>query len=193
MSLHPLRSLTSLLRKAVDADETVTFGELLRRTGIETFGPVILVLALLSLIPYASVLTGVGLIVLGFGMLAGGSVMQVPAWLLRWRMRGRHIHASLGSLERVLRLFGSGRPGTGWVVGDRLIGGLVAWSGFVMALPMPLIPFNNFLPAVALALLGLAAMERRPALVGAGALFSLGGTLYFVFVGQAAFTLLGWI
>ncbi|HYO15965.1 MAG TPA: exopolysaccharide biosynthesis protein [Thermoanaerobaculia bacterium] len=193
MSLHPLRSLTSLLRKAVDADETVTFGELLRRTGIETFGPVILVLALLSLIPYASVLTGVGLIVLGVGMLGGRRVLRVPGWLLRWRMRGRHIHASLGSLERVLRLFGSGRPGRGWVVGDRLIGGLVAWSGFVMALPMPLIPFNNFLPAVGLALLGLAAMERRPALVGAGALFSFGGTLYFVLVGQAAFTLLGWI
>lgn len=193
MSLHPLKSLTSLLRRVVDADETVTFGELLHRTGIDAFGPVILVLALLSMIPYASVLTGVGLIVLGFGMLAGGRVMQVPGWLLRWRMRGRHIHASLGSLERVLRFFGSGRPSTGWVVGDRLIGGLVAWSGFVMALPMPLIPFNNFLPAVALALLGLAAMERRPALVGAGALFSLGGTLYFVLVGQAAFTLLGWI
>lgn len=193
MSLHPLKSLITLLRKTVDVDETVTFGELLRRAGIEAFGPVILVLALLSLIPYASVLTGVGLIVLGLGMLAGSRVLQVPGWLLRWRMRGRHIHASLGSLERVLRFLGPGRSGQGWVVSDRLIGALVAWSGFVMALPMPLIPFNNFLPAVALALLGLAAMERRPALVGAGALFSLGGTVYFVLVGQAAFALLGWI
>ncbi|MFP5286165.1 MAG: exopolysaccharide biosynthesis protein, partial [Thermoanaerobaculia bacterium] len=120
---------------------------MLRRTGIEAFGPVILVLALLSLIPYASVLTGVGLLVLGTGMLAGRRVMRVPGWLLRWRMRGRHIHASLGSLEKVLRFLGPGRAGGGWVVSDRLIGALVAWSGFVMALPMPLIPFNNFLPA----------------------------------------------
>jgi hypothetical protein len=193
MSLHPLRSLTSLLRKAVHADETVTFGELLRRTGIEAIGPAIFLLAVLSMIPYASMLTGAGLVMMGLGMLLGSRGLRIPGWLLRWRMRGRHIHASLGSVDRVLRLFGRGRPGEGWVVGDRLIGGLVAWSGFVLALPMPLIPFNNFLPAIGLALLGLAAMERRPALVGAGALFSLGGTLYFVLVGQAAFTLLGWI
>lgn len=192
MAFHPFRSITGRLREAIHAEETLPLGELLKRAGVEAIGPAILVLAILSMIPYASVMTGAGLMVVGLGMVVGSRALWLPGWLLKVRMRGRHVHASLGSLERFLAWLGPRRSGEGaaWVVNGRFIGALVLWTAFVLALPMPL-PGNNILPAVGLILLGLAVVERRPSLVGLGALFSIAGTAYFVLAGQAAFAVVG--
>lgn len=192
MSFHPFRSITGRLRESIGAEETLPLSEVLKRSGVESIGPAILVLAILSMVPYASVLTGAGLMVVGLGMVAGSRTLWLPGWLLKFRMRGRHVHASLGSLERFLAWLGPRRSGAGtaWVVNGRFVGALVLWTAFVLALPMPL-PFNNVLPAVGLILLGLAIVERRPALVGLGALFSVAGTAYFVLVGHAAFAAVG--
>lgn len=192
MSFHPLRSVTSRLRDAIGKEETLSVGDLLKRARVEAIGPAILVLAILSMVPYASILTGAGLMAVGLGMIVGSQALWLPAWLLRFRMRGRHVHASVGSLERFLRWLGPRRTGAGaaWIVNGRLVGALVVWTAFVLALPVPL-PFNNILPAVGLVLLGLAVVERRPSLVGMGALFSIAGTAYFLLAGHAAFAALG--
>lgn len=189
---HPFRSVTGRLRASIHEEETLPLGEILKRSGVETIGPAILVLALLSLVPYASVLTGAGLMVVGLGMVVGSRALWLPGWLLKLRMRGRHVHASLGSLERFLVWLGPRRSGAGtaWVVNGRFVGALVLWTAFVLALPVPL-PGNNILPAVGLILLGLAVVERRPSLVGLGALFSIAGTAYFVLLGHAAFAAVG--
>jgi len=176
------------MREGIDEKGTVSISDLLHRAGAEAFGPAILVLALLSMVPYASMFTGAGLMVLGWGMFVGGAGVWLPKWLLRQRMQGRHVLASLGKLERCL-LWLSPRPGTNRPVSPRLIGALVAWTAFLLALPLP-IPFNNILPAVGLMLLGMAVVERRPVLVGLGALFSVGGLLYFLLAGQVAWSAL---
>ncbi|HSN87244.1 MAG TPA: exopolysaccharide biosynthesis protein [Thermoanaerobaculia bacterium] len=192
MSFHPFRSMTGRLRDSIGAEETLSLGELLKRSGVEAIGPAILVLAILSMVPYAGILTGVGLMLVGLGMIFGSRALWLPGWLLKFRMRGRHVHASLGSLERLLRWLGPRRSGggTAWAVNGRFVGALVLWTAFVLALPMPL-PFNNILPAVGLILLGLAVVERRPSLVGLGALCSVAGTAYFVLMGHAAFAAVG--
>jgi hypothetical protein len=192
MSFHPFRSITGRLREVVGKEETVSLGELLKRAGVEAIGPAILVLAILSMIPYASILTGIGLMLIGLGMVFGSRVLWLPNWLLRFRMRGRHVHASVGSLERFLRWLGPRRSGSGtaWAVNGRFVGALVLWTAFVLTLPMPL-PFNNILPAVGLILLGLAVVESRPSLVGMGALCSVAGTAYFLLMGHAIFAVLG--
>lgn len=189
---HPFRSVTGRLRESIQEEETLPLGEILKRSGVETIGPAILVLAILSLVPYAGMLTGVGLMLVGLGMIAGSRALWLPGWILRFRMRGRHVHASLGSLERLLRWLGPQRSGAGtaWAVNRRFVGALVLWTAFVLTLPMPL-PFNNILPAMGLILLGLAVVERRPSLVGLGALFSVAGTAYFVLMGHAAFAAVG--
>lgn len=184
MSSPELSSLSGLLRQAVEEDESVSLDELLRRTGSDSAGPTIVILSILSMIPYASFVTGAGLMVVGGQMMVGSRKSWLPKRLLRWRMQGRHVRGGLTRLERWLRVLapeGSRRR----VLSKPLVGALVLWTAFMLALPLPLVPFANVLPAAGLALIGLAVMEHRPLLAGFGALLSLGGTAYFLAVSKA--------
>jgi hypothetical protein len=183
MASPELTSLSSRLGQALETDEDVSLDELLRRSGVESFGPTIVLLSVLSMVPYVSFFTGAGLMVLGGQLLAGSRRSWLPKAFLRYRMKARHVRASLAGLERWLRLLGPG-PSARWSVSRPFLGALVLWTSFMLALPLPLVPFANFLPAAGLALMGIALMEHRPLLVGLGALFSLGGTAYFVLVGK---------
>jgi hypothetical protein len=179
-----LSTLSSLLRQAVEEDEALTLDDLLKRAGTDSFGPTIVILSVLSMIPYASFVTGAGLMVVGGQMVVGSRRSLLPKGLLRWRMQGRHVRSGLARLERWLRVLapeGSRRR----VLSTPLVGVLVLWTAFMLALPLPLVPFANVLPAAGLALIGLAVMEHRPLLAGFGALLSLGGTAYFLAVGKA--------
>jgi hypothetical protein len=183
MSSPELSTLSGLLRQAVHEDEALTLDELLRRTGSDSFGPTIVILSILSMIPYASFVTGAGLMVVGGQMVVGSRKSWLPKGLLRFRMQGRHVRSGIARLERwmeVLAPAGSRR----YAVSKPLIGLLVLWTAFMLALPLPLVPFANFLPAAGLVLIGLAVMEQRPLLAGFGALLSLGGTAYFLAVGK---------
>jgi len=60
------------------------------------------------------------------------------------------------------------------------MGAIIAWTGFLLALPVPL-PFGNQLPAATLCLLGAALLEERPAWAWIGAAASCGNSLYFAF------------
>jgi hypothetical protein len=180
-----LSSLSSRLSQAVEDHEDVSLDELLRRSGVESFGPTIVLLSVLSMVPYVSFFTGAGLMVLGGQLVAGSRRSWLPKVFLHYRMKARHVRASLAGLERWLRLLGPG-PSARWSVSRPILGILVLWTAFMLALPLPLVPFANILPAAGLVLMGVALMEHRPLLVGLGALFSLGGTAYFLLVGKVA-------
>lgn len=178
-----LSTLSSLLRQTVDEEEALTLDELLKRTGSDSFGPTIVILSILSMIPYASFVTGAGLMVVGGQMVVGSRKSWLPKAFLRFRMQGRHVRAGLSRMERWLQVLapsGSRRH----AVSKPLVGLVVLWTAFMLALPLPLVPFANLLPAAGLALIGLAVMEHRPLLAGFGALLSLGGTAYFLAVGK---------
>lgn len=183
MASPELSTLSVLLRQTVEEDEALTLDDLLRRTGADTFGPTIVILSILSMIPYASFVTGAGLMVVGGQMVVGSRKSWLPKAFLRFRMQGRHVRAGLSRLERWLQVLapaGSRRR----AVSKPLVGLLVLWTAFILALPLPLVPFANILPAAGLALIGLAVMEHRPLLAGFGAILSLGGTAYFLAVGK---------
>jgi hypothetical protein len=189
MSSPELSSLSGLLRQSVGEDEALTLDELLERTGTDSFGPTIVILSVLSMVPYASFVTGAGLMVVGGQMMVGSRKSWLPKGLLRWRMQGRHLRSGLARLERWLHVLapeGARRR----VLSKPLVGALVLWTAFMLALPLPLVPFANILPAAGLALIGLAVMEHRPLLAGFGALLSLGGTAYFLAVGKTVLALL---
>jgi hypothetical protein len=185
MSSPELSSLSRRLWQTLDEKEDVSLDELLRRTGVESFGPTIVVLSVLSMVPYVSFFTGAGLMVLGGQLMAGSRRSWLPKVFMRYRMKARHIRASLAGLDRWLRFLGPGASAR-WSVSRPFLGALVLWTAFMLALPLPLVPFANLLPAAGLVLMGVSLMEHRPLLVGLGALFSLGGTAYFLLVGKVA-------
>ena len=165
MSSPELSSLSGLLRQSVGEDEALTLDELLERTGTDSFGPTIVILSILSMVPYASFVTGAGLMVVGGQMMVGSRKSWLPKGLLRWRMQGRHVRSGLARLESWLRVLGP-KGARRRVLSKPLVGALVLWTAFMLALPLPLVPFANILPAAGLALIGLAVMEQRPLLAG---------------------------
>jgi hypothetical protein len=58
------------------------------------------------------------------------------------------------------------------------MGLLIAWTAFLLAIPVP-IPFGNILPAAVLVLLGAALLEERPSWGWIGAGGSVGISIYF--------------
>lgn len=169
------------LHALLDAEGEIRLGELLDAAGEQSYGLLVLLIALPNLIPGLNIglapVGGLGLMGLG-AQLAWG--IEHP-WLPR-RLQAQPIHKgriknALAKLELQLNRFrwrGSlRRPLSG-----RWMGACIAWTGFLLAIPVPL-PFGNQIPAAILCLLGAALLEERPAWAWLGAAGSLGNTIYF--------------
>lgn len=162
-------------------DGRITLGELVEVAGEQTVGLLVLLLALPSLVPVVDVaaapLGGAAIIGLGWRMARGDAKPWLPERIREMELRKGRVKESLARVESVmarLRLDQlERRP-----VSQRWMGALIAWTGVLLAIPVPL-PFGNILPAATLAILGIALLEERPGLGWIGALASLGITLYF--------------
>ena len=171
-------TLRSLLRE----DRTLTLGEFMDRAGEQTYGFMVLLLALPSLIPAVNVpaapVGGGAIMALGWQMAKGEEHPWIPERLQKMELHRGRIEEAMARLEALLgkvrwqRL--ERRP-----LSHRWMGLLIAWTGLLLAVPVPL-PLGNILPAGVLCLQGLALLEERPALGWLGAFASLGVTLYFV-------------
>jgi hypothetical protein len=169
------------LHALLDAEGEITLGELLDAAGEQTYGLLVLLLSLPNLIPGLNVglapVGGAGLIALGAQMAWGTSHPWVPGRIQAQPIHKGRIKAALAKLEyqlNRLRWRGAGqRP-----LSHRWMGAVIAWTGFLLALPVPL-PFGNQLPAAILCLLGAALLEERPAWAWLGTVASFGNTLYF--------------
>lgn len=169
------------LHALLDADGEITLGELLDAAGEQTYGLLTLLLSLPNLIPGLNVglapVGGIGLMVLGAQLAWGIPHPWVPLRVQAQPIHKGRIKNALAKLEvqlARLRWRGAGRSplSRSWV------GACIAWTGFLLAVPVPL-PFGNQLPAAILCLLGAALLEERPAWAWIGAAGSLGNTLYF--------------
>ncbi|WP_026852677.1 exopolysaccharide biosynthesis protein [Geothrix fermentans] len=171
------------LHALLDAEGEITLGELLDAAGEQTYGLLTLLLSLPSLIPGLNVglapVGGIGLMALGAQLAWGTPHPWVPARIQAQPIHKGRIKDALARLEVQLnRLRWRGaerRP-----LHRRWVGACVAWTGFLLAVPVPL-PFGNQLPAAILCLLGAALLEERPTWAWIGAAASLGNTLYFAF------------
>ncbi len=171
------------LHALLDAEGEITLGELLDAAGEQTYGLLVLLLSLPNLIPGLNVglapVGGIGLMGLGAQLVWGRPYPWVPGRIKAQPIHKGRIKDALAKFETQLSRFrGQGtkqRP-----LSYRWMGAVIAWTGFLLAIPVPL-PFGNQLPAAILCLLGAALLEERPAWAWIGAAASFGNTLYFAF------------
>ena len=171
------------LHALLDAEGEITLGELLDAAGEQTYGLLVLLVALPNLIPGLNVglapVGGIGLMALGAQLAWGTPHPWVPKRIQIQPIHKGRIKDALAKLEAQLKRFrwrgAEQRP-----LSHRWMGACIAWTGFLLAIPVPL-PFGNQLPAATLCLLGAALLEERPAWAWIGAAGSLGNTLYFAF------------
>lgn len=177
------RPFFATLHLLLDAEGEISLGELLDAAGEQTYGLLVLLLSLPNLIPGLNLglapVGGIGLMVLGAQMVWGNPHPWVPQRFKAQPIHKGRVKDALARFETQLNRFrwhGSQRR----PLSPRWMGAVIAWTGFLLALPVPL-PFGNQLPAATLCLLGAALLEERPAWAWTGAAGSLGNTLYFAF------------
>jgi len=169
------------LHALLDAEGAVTLGELLDAAGEQTYGLLVLLLSLPSLIPGLNLglapVGGVGIVAMGLQLAWGIPHPWVPRRVQTQPIHKGHIKNALARFETQLdRLRWPGavqRP-----LNRRWVGLVTAWTGFLLAIPVPL-PFGNVLPAAILCLLGAALLEERPLWAWVAAAAAFGNTLYF--------------
>jgi hypothetical protein len=169
------------LHTLLDSEGEITLGELLDAAGEQTYGLLVLLLSLPNLIPGLNLglapIGGAGLIALGAQLAWGKPHPWVPARVQAQPIHKGRIKDALAKFETQINRF-RWRGAVQRPLSHRWMGAIIAWTGFLLALPVPL-PFGNQLPAAILCLLGAALLEERPAWAWIGAAAMLGNTLYF--------------
>ena len=175
------RPFFTTLRALLDREGETRIGDLLHAAKEQTYGLLILLLALPSLIPGINVgtapLGGLAMIWIGLQMVFGKRHPYLPNRIRNQCIQKGRLKEALARLEGFLDRFG-GEDRTRRTLNQRWMGLLVTWTALLLTIPVPL-PFGNILPASILALLGAALLEERPAWVWLGALGSLFNTVYF--------------
>lgn len=175
------RPFFTALHERLDQEGEVTLGDLVDQAEEQTFGLLILLIALPSLIPGLNLGTapvgGLFIIWIGFQMAAGRANPQIPNRLRDQRIHKGKVKDALakleGYLDRINQESRVRRP-----LNQRWMGFVTGLTGFLLALPVPL-PFGNQLPAVILVLLGAALLEERPSWGWLGTAAALGNAIYF--------------
>ena len=188
LSLPPLsrwkyrpRPFFRVLRELLDQQGEVTLGQLAEAAHEQTCGLLVLLLALPSLVPGINVgaapLGGLGILAIGAQMAQGSTRPWIPERVRRQNLHKGKVKEVLARFETVLGRLRLPRPKRR-ALNLRWTGVLIAWTGFLLALPIPL-PFANILPAAVLCLVGAALLEERSAWGWLGAAAAVGNTLYF--------------
>jgi hypothetical protein len=171
------------LHTLLDAEGEITLGELLDAAGEQTYGLLVLLLSMPNLIPGLNLglapVGGIGLMALGAQLAWGTPHPWIPKRIQVQPIHKGRIKDGLAKFEFQLNRF-RWRGAVQRPLSHRWMGGVIGWTGFLLALPVPL-PFGNQLPAAILCLLGAALLEERPTWAWIGALASVGNTLYFAF------------
>jgi hypothetical protein len=171
------------LHVLLDAEGEITLGELLDAAGEQTYGLLVLLLSLPNLIPGLNLglapVGGIGLVALGAQLAWGTPHPWIPNRIQAQPIHKGRIKNALAKFEAQIDRF-RWRGAVRRPLNHRWMGVAIAWTGFLLAIPVPL-PFGNQLPAAILCLLGAALLEERPAWAWIGAAAMLGNTLYFAF------------
>ncbi|BDU74288.1 exopolysaccharide biosynthesis protein [Mesoterricola silvestris] len=183
------RPLFSVLHDLLDHDRDVRLGELLDAAGEQSYGLLILLLALPSLVPALNTglapVGGAAVMAIGYQLGKGVPHPWVPQRILALPIHKGAVKHALARLEGLL-LRWSSRTAERHPLSRRWMGAALVWTGFLLALPVPL-PFANIIPAAVLCLLGAAVMEQRQDWAWAATFASLGTTLYFALSANLAF------
>jgi len=178
------RRLSDILQKIADApatpDERISLGHLIEGFGNRAFGALLFIFAVPVALPIAipgiSAVLGAPLLFLSWQLMRGREQPWLPQ-VMRSRsfLRvdfARMLQRVLPSIRRVERLVG---PRLTWMTnrrGEQVIGLFAFLLAVVLFLP---IPFGNTVPALAIAILALAVLERDGVAAIAGTLVGLAG------------------
>jgi hypothetical protein len=147
------------------AHDRITLGEIVKGLGDRAFGILLFAFAAPNLpplgVPGISSVCAVPLIVLSLQLVLGRREPSLPRWLLLRSMPTRSFQQVVTYVVPWLRRVERGlKPRLALVTsrtGERAIGVVVLVLASVLMLPIPL---GNLLPALAIAMLGLAVIER---------------------------------
>lgn len=155
----PTSVLLSELLEGAHPDQ-VSLEWLVRHLGRRSFGLVMLVLALLGVLPGASVMIGVLIVILAVQMILGRADPAFPRRLASWRFRTRHLTRILRRVIPALRYieaFIHPRWPTPFLATKRVIGVMLLLTGCLLFAP---IPFSNVPPALTILLISVAYLEE---------------------------------
>jgi hypothetical protein len=171
------RRLSDLLRElAAEAHlERISAGLLLDRFGARAFGALLVIFAAPNMLPLPlpglSALTGVPLLILSAQLVQRREKPWLPAMVRERSFARAHFAQAVDrlapALERIERMT---RPRLGLLVApvaERVIGAGAMVLSLILFLPLPL---GNFLPGLALSLVGVGLLERDGAAVALGGL-----------------------
>lgn len=162
--------------------ERVRLRDMADALGARSFGFLLLLLALPNVVPIGvpgtSFVTGLPLVFIAVQMALGLPRPYLPNWIADRSLHRddfrRVVNKCAPWLQRIERLL---RPR--WTLlanprSERVLGGICLILALVLCLPIPL---GNLLPAAAVALLALGALERDGVLVGVGCVAGVSGTV----------------
>jgi hypothetical protein len=176
--------LSDILQAIADApakpDERISLGHLIEGFGNRAFGALLFIFAVPVALPIAipgiSAVLGAPLLFLSWQMMRGRDQPWLPVVMRRRSFRrvdfARMLLRVLPSIRRVERLVG---PRLIWLTtrrGEQIIGLFAFVLAVVLFLP---VPFGNTLPALAIAILALAVLERDGIAAIAGTLVGVSG------------------
>lgn len=187
--LHsPETSLSTAFERAAGElrSQTVTVRELLELIGEQGLLLFCAFLAIPFLLPVAipgtSTVFGLLMVLIGFGV-ATDSLPLVPKRLLDHALSSQHVVPALHKGAAAFRRFETLiRPRalamTGGRVANFVNGCVIVLAALVLMLPLPLVPFTNTIPALAVVLLSIGMVERDGVVIGLGYLATVAAALY---------------
>ncbi|MCU0760123.1 MAG: exopolysaccharide biosynthesis protein [Steroidobacteraceae bacterium] len=173
---------------------TVTVRELLEligEQGLLLFSAFLAIPFLLPVaIPGTSTVFGILMVLVGFGV-ATDSLPLVPQRLLDHPLGSHHVLPALQKGAETFRRFERLiRPRVLVLTTSRLAnflnGMVIVAAALVLMLPLPLVPFTNTIPALAVVLLSIGMVERDGIVIVLGYLATLAGALYCGTIAWAA-------
>ena len=186
-------ALIGLLTECVERaeHEPLSLGAVLDRLEQSSFGLVALVLCLPFMQPLTlGPLSGVGgfvLASLGWQMMKGREtpwlpqrIYQIQPGLKTWKTLLGICRWLVNLLSKITRV-----RLTHWTDGRRgmkISGGLIALGGVLLAIPMPIAPFNNTLPALAMIFAAVAILERDGLMILVSIFWHVATVAYFTVI-----------
>ncbi len=197
----PRRLSLLFARLAAEADGRITVAEIVDALGDRSFAALLVLFAALNLLPLppgSSAVLGVPLLIVAAQLMYGSKRAWLPRFVAEKSVPAEQFRSLMNRLvPRLVWLEKFVRPRY-WPFwrrrGDRIIGVMSFLLAVVVTLPIPL---GNWLPAFAIALLGLALSERDGLMFAAGSAVSIAAALVITFVigaaGVATQAALGWM
>lgn len=186
-----MNTLSQSIEELFDSKEPITLGQFLSSTKQQSYGFILLLLALPAALPvpapgYASPF-GLILTLLGLQMVAGKNSPWCPKWACNKKLpitKGSKLLSSITSFLKFFEMFL--KPRIKFVtrgVGYRVLGVITALCGLSMIIPLPL---TNTIPAFSIFLIGLSFLEDDGLFALFGIISSMigiaiSGTLVFLF------------